>query len=280
VGMIEANGIRTHYQRMPARNATADKPPTVVCVHGLGYDSLASFYLTLAAPVSQAGIDVVTYDLRAHGRTDRPMSGYRLADFVEDLRAVLDGTGVEGPVHLVGNSFGGTIAFSFAERYPERVLSIVAIEAEPATDEWARKMGSTLSNVVDWMQDQQVLDWLELTFGSHHARLSKIAGAMIAATTIVEEVPQGPLLDAAAMRGIRCPVLSIVGSEGFQADDLTAVASALPDCRTEVIEGQNHSVLVERHRTVRELLLAWIEEIEDAARPSAVRPSYAGRVLT
>lgn len=262
MGMIQANGIRTHYQLMPAKNPATPEPPTVVFVHGLGYDSLASFYLTLAAPVSQAGIDVITYDLRAHGRSDRPVSGYRVADFVEDLSALLDETGVDGPVHLVGNSFGGTIAFSFAERYPERVRSIVAIEAEPATHEWSRKIGGTLTNVVDWMEDPQVLAWLEDTYGAHHARLSKVASAVIRATTIVEEVPQGPLLDAEALRGIRCPVLSIVGSEGFQSDNLLAVQSSLPDCRTEVIDGQNHSVLVERHRTVRTLLLDWIEEIE------------------
>jgi pimeloyl-ACP methyl ester carboxylesterase len=262
MAMITVNGIRTHYQRMPAKNPTTAKPPTVVFVHGLGYDSLASFYLTLAAPVSEAGIDVLTYDLRAHGRSDRPDCGYRVADFVEDLRALLDAVGLDEPVHLVGNSFGGTVAFSFAEQYPERVRSIVAIEAEPATDEWARKMGGTLSNVVDWMENPEVLSWLEDTFGAHHARLSKIAGGVIRATTIVEDVPQGPLLDAAALRGIGCPVLSIVGSEGFQSDNLMAVQSSLPDCRTEVIEGQNHSVLVERHRTVRSLLLEWIRESE------------------
>jgi len=30
--------------------------------------------------------------------------------------------------------------------------------------------------------------------------------------------------------------------------------------RTEVIDGQNHSVLVERHLLVRKLLLSWLAE--------------------
>ncbi|RZS34104.1 alpha-beta hydrolase superfamily lysophospholipase [Herbihabitans rhizosphaerae] len=262
MGISVVNGIRTHYQRMPARGAGTERPRTVVFVHGLGYDSLASFYLTLASPVSEAGIDVITYDLRAHGRTERPTTGYLMDDFTSDLLALLDELDVDGPVHLVGNSFGGTIAFSFAARYPELVRSIVAIEAEPATEIWADKMRRTLTNVVDGMEAKEYLAWLNQRFGAHHERLAKSAAAIIRATTIVQDVPSGPLLDAEALSTITCPVLSIVGSDGFQNRDLTALQASLPLCRTHVIEGQDHSVLVERHRMLRRIVLDWINEQE------------------
>ncbi|WP_205669011.1 alpha/beta fold hydrolase [Amycolatopsis suaedae] len=258
------NGIRTHYQRMPAKNRTA--PPVAVFVHGLGYDSLASFYLTLAAPVSDAGIEVLTYDLRAHGRTERPATGYLVSDFVADLAGLLDGVGIGGPVHLVGNSFGGTVAFAFAAAHPERVRSIVSIESEPPTEPWAENMARTLGGVVDGMLSEENLAWLEENYGSHHARLARAAGMIIQSTSIVTDVPRGPLLDVAGLRRIRCPVLSIVGSEGFQSGDLTALQAALPDCRTEVVSGQNHSVLVERHRLVRRLVVDWVNEQESRAR--------------
>jgi hypothetical protein len=44
----------------------------------------------------------------------------------------------------------------------------------------------------------------------------------------------------------------------FQSEDLYAVERLLPRCRTEVIAGQDHSVLVERHHELRPLLLDWI----------------------
>ncbi len=258
--MVTVNGVRTHVERMPAKRPAAQPPPTLVCVHGLGYDSLASFYLTLAAPVAAAGIDVVTYDLRGHGRTERPEAGYRLGDFVDDLGALLDELRVDGPVHLVGNSFGGTVAYSFAVRCPERVRSIIAIESEPATGEWSDKMSRTMRNVLDAMADERNLAWVAERFGGHYAKLTRAAAAVIGATTIVEEVALGPLLDGEELASIRCPVLSMVGSEGFQSDDLAAVGAALPECRTEVFEGQNHSVLVECHQSVRKLVLNWIAE--------------------
>jgi UDP:flavonoid glycosyltransferase YjiC (YdhE family) len=48
VSFLVTNGVRTHYQRVPAKDPRTLPPPQVVFVHGLGYDSLASFYLTLA----------------------------------------------------------------------------------------------------------------------------------------------------------------------------------------------------------------------------------------
>lgn len=262
MAMVDVNGVRTHYQRMPARRSVGDKPPMSVFVHGLGYDSLASFYLTLAAPVAEAGVDVLTYDLRGHGRSERPFSGYQVGDFVADLDALLDALEVDRPVHVIGNSFGGTIAFGLAAMRPERVASVVSIESEPATAPWAERMRRTLGNVVDEVNAEENLAWVAETFGSHHARLARVAGMIMRSTTMTTDLPAGPLLDADDLLALTCPVLSIVGSEGFHADDPLALQAALPDCRTEVVEGQNHSVLVERHRLVRELVLDWISGLE------------------
>lgn len=105
--------------------------------------------------MSEAGNDVLTYDLRAHGRTERPATGYLVSDFVADLAGLLDGVRIDGPVHLVGNSFGGTIAFAFAARYPHRVRSIISIESEPPTEPWAENMARTLTSVVDGMLSEE-----------------------------------------------------------------------------------------------------------------------------
>jgi 3-oxoadipate enol-lactonase len=201
--------------------------------------------------------------LRADGRSDRPSRGYRLEDFTSDLRELLDGIGVTGPVHLVGNSFGGTVAVAFAGRYPERVRSIVAIESEPPTAAWSEKMAHALNAVLDEMEAERFLAWVTDTYGQHHARLTLSAAKIIRATSIVEDVPSGPI-DEAALAAFTLPVLSVLGSEGFQSEDLYGVERLIPDCRTEVIAGQDHSVLVERHHELRPLLLDWIAQHEPA----------------
>ena len=105
-------------------------------VHGLIMDNLSSFYYTLAPGVARS-TDVVLYDLRGHGRSDRPSVGYRVEDGVADLLGILDALPVDGPVHVVGNSFGGTIALAAALRHPERIAGMVLIEAHPAFEGWA-----------------------------------------------------------------------------------------------------------------------------------------------
>lgn len=250
---MTVNGLRTNVQIVPAGGTE-----TVVFLHGMGTDSLASFYLTLAPPVAAAGIDVISYDLRGHGKTERPERGYTLGDFVADLDDLLRQLGVDRPVHLVGNSFGGTLAYSYAVAQPARVRSIVCIESEPATEVWAEKMSAILAHTVRFLQVEESFDWIEANFSAHHRRLARMAAERITSTKMAEEVPLGPLLTWAQVAAIGCPVLSILGSHGYQADDLEALTSVLPHGELHVFEGQGHSVLVEQHRAVRELVLKWI----------------------
>lgn len=76
------------------------------------------------------------------------------------------------------------------------------------------------------------------------------------------------MLDLTELSRITVPVLSIIGSDGFQADDPYQLESLLPNCQTVVIQDQDHSVLVEAHRQVRALLLDWVF----AHHPAAVTP--------
>ncbi|MFI9381937.1 alpha/beta fold hydrolase [Kutzneria sp. NPDC052558] len=253
---MTVNGLSTNVQLVPATGAGQE---TVVFLHGMGTDSLASFYLTMAPPVAAAGINVISYDLRGHGKTDRPARGYTIADFVADLEDLLDQLDVDTPVHLVGNSFGGTLAFSYAAKHPERVRSIVCIESEPATEAWASKMTEILDHTVRFLAVEESYDWIEANFSAHHRRLARMAADRILTTSIAEEVPLGPLLTLEDIAAIRCPVLSILGSNGYQADDLTALTSLLPNGEVHVFDGQGHSVLVEQHKNVRELVLRWVE---------------------
>ncbi|MGN6300255.1 MAG: alpha/beta fold hydrolase [Angustibacter sp.] len=97
-----------------------DTGPAVVLLHALGLT------WRMWEPVIRelaVGRRVLAYDLRGHGlATDAPAptDTSRLAD---DLLEVLSATGLER-AHVVGLSYGGAVAQSFAVRHPDSALSL------------------------------------------------------------------------------------------------------------------------------------------------------------
>ncbi|WP_371668549.1 alpha/beta hydrolase [Streptomyces sp. NBC_00289] len=259
MAMVDTGGLRMHVQRLGPgddRPATA----TVVLVHGLLTDSLASYYFTVAPPFAAAGLDVVMYDLRGHGRSGRPASGYTLDDGIDDLEALLDALEVRGPLHLVGNSYGGTVAFGYAARHPERAASVCLIESEPATASWAAKLGGILDRVTRELahNEADALAWITAHRGHNTARLAKGAARLARETTLARDIPASRVLTEDRIRAVRCPVLGVYGGDSDLALLAPWLGSLLPDCRTVVVPGHEHSVLVEAAGVVGEQVLSLI----------------------
>jgi pimeloyl-ACP methyl ester carboxylesterase len=246
MAMVDAGGIRLHVQRMaPADDSVPHG--TVVLVHGLLTDSLASYYFTVAPAFAAAGLDVVMYDLRGHGRSERPPDGYTLDHNIDDLEALLDRLAVTGPVHLVGNSYGGTIAFGFAARHPERAAGLALIESEPATAAWAAKLGRILDRVMTELahNEPDALAWITAHRGHNTARLAKGAARLARETTLGRDIPASRVLTEHAIRAVRCPVLGVYGGESDLAGLVPLMQALLTDYRAVVLPGHEHSVLVE-----------------------------------
>jgi pimeloyl-ACP methyl ester carboxylesterase len=114
-----ASGINLHYQRI-------GEGPDLVLIHGLT-GNLAVWHLKMV-PMLRDHFRVLTYDLRGHGYSDMPPSGYSAGDMATDLTGLLDALGIER-AFLAGHSFGADTALHFALRHPERVERVVAMEA-------------------------------------------------------------------------------------------------------------------------------------------------------
>ncbi len=259
MAFVQVNGIRLHVQQVPRPDPTSTRP-VVVFVHGL-VDTLASYYFTLAGPVADLGFDVVTYDLRGHGRSDRTTGGYLIRDAVDDLLGLLAGLGVDQPVHLVGFSYGGTVAFSVAHRHPDRVLSLTIIESEPPTEAWARRTADGVRVVRSSIGDEEyVAGQTELV-----KKMAAAAARLDETTSVYRDLldPDG-LLGPEEIASIRHPMLLIIGG----ASDLHARTGEflplLPHCRVDVMPGQEHMLLTYAADQVGRFLMPWLTEQRDA----------------
>jgi pimeloyl-ACP methyl ester carboxylesterase len=264
---IRTGAVTTHVQRMaaaarpgePSEMGDAAEPPVVVFVHGLLTDSLASYYFTLAPAFAAAGIDVIMYDLRGHGRSDRPRTGYRLECFVDDLTALLDALDERRPVHVVGNSFGGAVAAALSAWHPERVATVTLIEAEPPAAIWTRHMTEVLETAREQLPREEFIAWIAESQGAHTAKLFRSANRILQTTSLADELPASRVIGD-DLADLTRPVLGIFGDESMLAAQAPELEAKLAGCRTVVLPEQGHSVLVERTAETRDLVLGWVRE--------------------
>jgi len=127
---IPVNGIKLNYIHL-------GQGTDVVLAHGLA-SSLAFWYPGIVLPLRR-GHRVTAYDLRGHGYSSMPHSGYTHMNMAGDLAGLVDRLGLR-KFHLVGHSFGGLVAISYARRYPQRLKSLVLADVPlneiNATPEW------------------------------------------------------------------------------------------------------------------------------------------------
>jgi non-heme chloroperoxidase len=69
------------------------------------------------------GRRTVVVELRGHGKSGAPVSGYDLATLSGDVGAVVDAV-TDGPIHMVTFSRGTSYAIAWTLAHPDRVLSL------------------------------------------------------------------------------------------------------------------------------------------------------------
>jgi long-chain acyl-CoA synthetase len=97
---------------------------TFVFVHGFGGQAMQWEYQLIKFALKNR---VIALDMRGHGLSDKPSSGYDMPRIQLDLETALDLLKVSTPIVLVGHSFGGAIVTDFALNHPERVERLVLI---------------------------------------------------------------------------------------------------------------------------------------------------------
>jgi len=116
--------LRTNYQLLGPGPAAGQVP--VALIHGLGAN-LAFWYLGAVRHLHDRTL--LLHDLRGHGASSMPASGYGLAQLAEDFREMLDDLGLER-VHVVGHSHGARVALAFALAHPGRVASLTVADTQ------------------------------------------------------------------------------------------------------------------------------------------------------
>jgi len=140
-GNVHANGISIHYHR------TGGNKPAVVLAHGFTDNGLC---WARVAQALQSDYDVVMYDARNHGKSERHAVADN--DLEHDCRDVIRGLELERPA-LIGHSMGAGTAARMAARYPEMIRCAVLEDPpwSPAIQGTARAREARLADFRKWI---------------------------------------------------------------------------------------------------------------------------------
>jgi pimeloyl-ACP methyl ester carboxylesterase len=109
------NGLRLAYRMQ------GEGPPLVLIMgYRLNSDAWPSAFIDALA----RRFTVITFDNRGTGQSDKPVTGYAIANMSRDLFELLDELGITSTC-LLGYSMGGAIAQEFVRQFPERVSGLV-----------------------------------------------------------------------------------------------------------------------------------------------------------
>ena len=226
-----AAGHRLCGQRIAARRA--DRPPVVML-----HDALGCIRLWRDVPerlAAQTGCGVLVYDRWGSGDSaplELPHAPqYLLDEALKSLPQVLAATQIKRPI-LMGHSDGAAIALAFAGAFPHLVCGVVAIAPHLFREE------RTVAAIADQIRDFEHGD-LKARLERYHGRRTELLFGRLVDAWTRDAAPHGDI--DSYVRGVKCPVLSIQGTEDefftrAQVDALCALVAApveicyLPGC--------------------------------------------------
>lgn len=198
------------------REAGEPTAPPLVLLHALGCDARDWDGIV---PALAESYHVLALDQRGHGESARP-EHYSFEAMRDDLKAFADALSLER-FTLIGHSMGGTVAFLFAEMWPNRIERLI-IEDTPPPFVNASIGGGPIP---DEPPSPVPFDW---------RLLKPIIGQLRA--------PDPAWWDNLPL--ITAPTLIIGGGliSHIPQEKLAEVAELIPDCRLVTVEGAGHAV--------------------------------------
>ncbi|HEY2909296.1 MAG TPA: alpha/beta hydrolase [Gemmataceae bacterium] len=282
---IVVSGTRLYYQQ-------AGSGPDVVLVHAVTSNQAVWMFTGLIGSLAE-NFRVTSYDLRGHGASDRPRSGYTSAAMADDFRALHAALGL-GPAYLVGHSFGGVVALHAALGMPHAVAGVILSDSffpglrhiEPNFGKMAiwkdlretfGKVGVELSETVDFTQLFQVSAAMS---PEQMAKLEEIYGAFgrgwlrqlpkLAETNCGDEVLAEAGLTAERIAKVAQPVVALYDEFSPFMATCRWLEAHIKRCMVEIIPAAKHLALVENTPAFTEAVLRHLKRLTNATPTSGI----------
>ena len=190
-----------------------------------------------------ANYQLITYHRRGYGGSTRAMPPVSIEQQAADAIALLDRLNIKR-AHIIGHSFGGSIALQMAALYPQRVASVALLEPiVPAFGAVEIKLVDELKGFGTINTEQAVRD----------------------AVTFVEV--ERPSLEqwkfaSEDIGKLRMPVLAVIGanSKAGSRESHEALLRAMPHAEALVVNGTGHALQLQQPKTVADGIAVFLQK--------------------
>ncbi len=209
-GYAVNDGVRIYYE------VAGHGSSTIVFVQT--YQIATSRLWKMQVPYLSRHFRTVVYDPRGNGKSDRPVTGYRIDSLVGDVLSVLDDLEIDRCALMTSSTYGAQTSLYLAARYPERVTGMIIVGAGLSVPPTSAAEAEAWRNSVLEDYDRYVERFFATCFPEPHSSRAREEGWAWAHETepqvLVEATEHGWRLSDAStiVDRVRCPVLIIHGS--------------------------------------------------------------------
>lgn len=284
-GYKTINGVEIYFK-------TIGTGTPLLVVHGgpgLAHNYLYSYFSELSDQYQ-----LIFYDQRANGLSsgDDDEKNITMFNMVEDIEELRQSFNID-KLNLIGQSFGGLIAMSYAVKYPEHMCSLLILESATANPESEITFEESLQNRMS-PEDKKELSQLEEQLGSSLDRaeimikyfsilfkyyfFDESKASLLSMDYLTDDMVRklflsGRLIEADpellnSLSVISCPTLIIHGDyDPIPVEDITLIQREIKDSELHVLKDCGHFAHIEKNKQyftiIREFLnhLHSIEEV-------------------
>jgi len=252
---VDLEGVRFHYQQK-------GRGEDVVLIHAVT-SNMAIWLFTNVLDTVAEEFRVTAYDMRGHGASDVPATGYTSADMAQDLGKLHAALGLR-PALLVGHSFGAVVAVHAAVLFPEIVRGLVLYDPffpglahlEPNLAEasvWKDVRDALVENGVNLPKEVNFTALFRMVAELSPDQRDRIRTNLdptswrwlsqltqLAATTCGDDVFRAAGLTEERICQVRQPVIALYDEQTSFEATRRFLQEKLPNCRGDTIPGAKH----------------------------------------
>lgn len=236
----------------------------IVLVHGSGLSQAIWRGFGYVAALRDE-FQVVTIDMRGHGRSDKPIhpDDYRMPAILGDIIAVLDQLAVPA-AHYLGYSFGARAGFSLIDERPDRVLSFISAGGSHRAP--VGSVAALFFEGYDTALARGGMAEFVSNWGLHtgvpiepQTAAAFLANDPVALRAFFQRLEVEPGITDARLPALQTPTMLLAGSLDWRRQqDSELAAMLMPHARFHSLPGRDHGSTLRPSAEILDLLIPFI----------------------